>query len=62
MKTILYSNGLKALGEELKHMIHVQVTGGQIETDNLIEHISQILQRPLNNVSAVILLQCLQGR
>ncbi len=56
MKTVLYANGCKSLGEELKNMIHAQVTGTQVENYNSIELLSQTLRQPLNNVSVVILL------
>lgn len=56
MKTILYADDLTALGEKLKSIIQTQVSGTQLENCNSIEHISQILRQPLNNVSVLVLL------
>lgn len=56
MKTILYADGLKTLAKNLKSMIHAQISGIQVESCNSIEHISQTLRQPINNVSVVILL------
>lgn len=56
MKTVLYANGLKNLGEKLEKLIQVQASGTLLESCDSIEHFSQILRQPLNNVSVVILL------
>ena len=56
MKTILYANGIKDTGERLENIIQARVPGMQVEIYNSIELLFQILRRPLNNVSVVILL------
>jgi hypothetical protein len=56
MKTVLYADDLTTLGETLKSIIQAQVSGIQVEDCNSIEHISQILRQPLNNVSVVVFL------
>ena len=56
MKTVLYADDLTTLGETLKSIIQAQVSGIQVEDCNSIEHISQILRQPLNNVSVIIFL------
>ena len=56
MKTILYANDLTTLGEKLKNMTQTQVSGIQVEDCHSIEHISQILRQPLNNVSVLVLM------
>lgn len=56
MKTVLYADDLTALGETLKNIIQARVSGIQVEDCNSIEHISQTLRQPLNNVSVVIFL------
>ena len=56
MKTILYANDLTTLGKKLKNMTQTQVSGIQVEDCHSIEHISQILRQPLNNVSVLVLM------
>ncbi|MCP3876497.1 MAG: hypothetical protein GY699_25570 [Desulfobacteraceae bacterium] len=56
MKILLYANDLKRLGWRLKDMIHTQASEMQVNVYSSIDHFSQILQQPLNNVTVVILI------
>ncbi len=56
MKTVLYINGVDDVGKRLVNIIHSKVPEMQAKICNSIEHISQILRQPLNNVSIMVLL------
>ncbi|WP_300464271.1 hypothetical protein [Desulfobacula sp.] len=55
MKTVLYAKGIDKMGDHLETIIHAQVNGIKIKTCTSIEGLFQILRKPLNNLSVVIL-------